>query len=697
MPISFSSPFRSSAKRSVISRANVVQSVTIEDRGDISPLEKEQDVHPSTKLHRAAAIAAEIGWQGTKELLYLLRDSTDVFPPLKSCIGGLVALVEICERAQGVSKGMLDVTGRLDRVMGLLAKRLAQDNASLISSAIDDQMHVLSGALVKLETMKWQGAFARVIQSRSLQGEVESICRTVVDAIQEIQLSIGLLVERNTGAILQEMVFQSLGRAKSAAYTAATAPYGIQRRSCTPGTRVMDLDHIMKWAVRTRYERTQPVFWLNGLAGQGKTTIAYTICERLERKREDISMVSLFCARQLDSHEEKLLVSTLAFELAECSASYASELRRALQQEHNLGDQILSVQMSKLLIGPWKRSAHARAEFQPTILVIDAIDENDAGLEFVYSLLSAMHAGQLPGLRAFFTSRPGPDLKSAFEGLGEKMVSIQTMNSALAFMWRDSLDIRLYLQEELHTKLDDATIGDVTRASAGLFLYASTVARLVKSKGKQRTRREQETRVRRLIEGATASQSKDSFIAEVDVTILDSLYGGILQDMLDDLDDEEVSARLHVLMTVVCTSQILDVPLLAALAGVEEDLVNAMVEGLHAVLYLDDDKHVFWCHNTFQDYILGTYKEFIPLTRARVVQHCHELLRTSAVSTTAESSIASGRLAFSSWRTSASSALRCRKWRVVYRTHPANKLYIITWDPQRTGRPFWSVWEGLGA
>ena len=37
------------------------------------------------------------GWAGTKLLLDLLKESSDIFPPLKCAVGGLVALIDVYE------------------------------------------------------------------------------------------------------------------------------------------------------------------------------------------------------------------------------------------------------------------------------------------------------------------------------------------------------------------------------------------------------------------------------------------------------------------------------------------------------------------------------------------------------------------------------------------------------------------------
>ena len=80
----------------------------------------------------------------------------------------------------------------------------------------------------------------------------------------------------------------------------------------------------MAWAKETDPVKAPSVYWLTGLAGLGKTTIAYTICKQLEESR--VPFTSFFCLRQLDSKNSKLLVTTLCRNLAELFSSYASEV-----------------------------------------------------------------------------------------------------------------------------------------------------------------------------------------------------------------------------------------------------------------------------------------------------------------------------------------------------------------------------------
>ena len=61
---------------------------------------------------------------------------------------------------------------------------------------------------------------------------------------------------------------------------------------CFPGTRESILKDLMLWA---RSPQDQNVFWLNGLAGTGKSTIAQSFSEAVAE--EGFLGASFFCSR----------------------------------------------------------------------------------------------------------------------------------------------------------------------------------------------------------------------------------------------------------------------------------------------------------------------------------------------------------------------------------------------------------------
>ncbi|KZV59559.1 hypothetical protein PENSPDRAFT_695034 [Peniophora sp. CONT] len=558
---------------------------------------------------------ANTSWAGFKLLLKVLKESSDGLTPLKATVGGLVALIEIYDRTKSNASGTEEVAQRLDRLMRIVAKRLGDDEKIASSLMGSSYIETLQEQLKEVALLKRHGRFQRAIESAQDEETLKAISGTVANALQELQLEIGLSAEKDTRAILQETVLQNLGRAKAAAYTAAVS--GVSRRSCTPGTRDSVLTDILTWALDESGD-CAPVYWMSGLAGQGKTTIAHTICERLERDRQDVSMISFFCSRQLDSSQEKLLVSTLAFELAESSASYATELLHALQAEHNLGDQKLSVQMSKLLVGPWSQSAHRRESLRPVVVVVDALDENDAGTEFVELILSASRQGQLAGIRILITSRPVPDIVHLCEPIeGRAVCNLNDVSR-----WLVQEEVLRYLEDELPDHSGEHYLVDLANASSGIFIYAATILRMVKSSHRRRTRTEQASTLRQLADQASISR----FLGDGRTTVLDDLYKSIVDEAFRDLRVAERETRELVLLTALGGSLPLELPWMAYLAGVDEEIAWVTLEALHPVISIGKYARIRPYHESFVDFIHVSYQAQMPSVFITIVHRSTTLI-----------------------------------------------------------------------
>src|SRR5215472_6122568 len=76
----------------------------------------------------------------------------------------------------------------------------------------------------------------------------------------------------------------------------------LTREQCTPNTHVAILEEIRNWAMDSSINNP-PVYWLNGAAGTGKSTIAYTIAHDFDddsaiAQSHRILMGTFFCSRQ---------------------------------------------------------------------------------------------------------------------------------------------------------------------------------------------------------------------------------------------------------------------------------------------------------------------------------------------------------------------------------------------------------------
>src|SRR5882762_10396441 len=104
------------------------------------------------------------------------------------------------------------------------------------------------------------------------------------------------------------------------------------RNGCLKGTRKDVLLQIEQWLVDKKDER---VFWLNGLAGTGKSTIAQTFSE--------ISFAdgklgaSFFCSRDFEDRSSlRAIFPTLAFQLAHRYPQFREQLLLVLRANHDV-------------------------------------------------------------------------------------------------------------------------------------------------------------------------------------------------------------------------------------------------------------------------------------------------------------------------------------------------------------------------
>ena len=141
-----------------------------------------------------------------------------------------------------------------------------------------------------------------------------------------------------------------LPHAKNASYDTRHAPDNDETQGCMVGTREKILAELEEWAS----DDTAPkVFWLNGMAGTGKTSIAHTLCERLDEKQ--MLGASFFCSRSASEEvrDASLIVPTIAFTLAQASPLLRSAMGQAIKDKPGVVSlHAVSKQFRLLLVNP---------------------------------------------------------------------------------------------------------------------------------------------------------------------------------------------------------------------------------------------------------------------------------------------------------------------------------------------------------
>ncbi|KAG6834145.1 hypothetical protein H0H93_011573, partial [Arthromyces matolae] len=255
----------------------------------------------------------------------------------------------------------------------------------------------------------------------------------------------------------------------------------------------------------------------------------------------------------------------------------------------------VDTQLESLLIAPWKASELARcAELSAPsqyLIIIDALDEIDGheGFKFLRSLLNVIDSHHLRDIKFFVTSRREQALETHVNSFTDRELShLEWVSPKEA-----QADIGTYLSTELPSLHSDDVEKLVTTA-AGLFIYAATITKYLAMHHPQ----EQRKLIERL-SGATPPHPSRM------TALLDNLYHQILSDAFGDFEAEFLLSRQQVLFTLLCTAvrtSTLIVTQLLPSGHDNTDIADEVVQRLHAVLYVEDNK-VLWYHKSFPDFL----------------------------------------------------------------------------------------------
>ncbi|KAF6751966.1 hypothetical protein DFP72DRAFT_461290 [Ephemerocybe angulata] len=157
---------------------------------------------------------------------------------------------------------------------------------------------------------------------------------------------------------------------------------------CHPDTRVAVQDSIVSWAAHSTGSKADParnIMWVTGPAGTGKTAIAGSIAETCS-KRGLLAGAFFFSSFSSDVSRrlKQYLIPTLAYQLV-CLPSFqdvAREVALAIRQDPAIFDKRLTDQLEALIIRPlrvWRRTPAESSEIVPQVIIIDGLDECEAG------------------------------------------------------------------------------------------------------------------------------------------------------------------------------------------------------------------------------------------------------------------------------------------------------------------------------
>ncbi|KAF5314863.1 hypothetical protein D9619_007088 [Psilocybe cf. subviscida] len=269
-------------------------------------------------------------------------------------------------------------------------------------------------------------------------------------------------------------------------------------QKCHPNTRVAVLDKIEKWALRVDPETSDTsILWLSGAAGAGKSAIAQTVAERFHSK--GLLIVSFFFGRSDASRNHaRSLVATIVYQLYSVLPPAAqSRVLAIIDQDPLIFTKSLLVQFESLIVKPLQPlfdDGFWNSVSAPHLVIIDGLDEcidREMQRNVLLVLSASVHQFHSP-LIFLLASRPEHDIQAIFSS--PDFLPIHT-RLFLDETYLPDHDIELFLRdqfEECRTTHpfrqmiptgwpSNHAVKEITSKSSGQFIYASVVAKFVKS------------------------------------------------------------------------------------------------------------------------------------------------------------------------------------------------------------------------
>ncbi|KAF9644340.1 hypothetical protein BDM02DRAFT_991052 [Thelephora ganbajun] len=643
----------------------------------------------------------------TKALLDIAKESTDIFPPLKSCLGGINALIKHYEQYNDVRDQLNDLIPWVEKLLVTLAKVNPDDDydeverRSQLAKSLEDigtrslslsekgkVARVLdkaqdSGEVTKLieklrqailvyQVSQQQSIYNQVAQLNSsfdvllklhekspVDKKIESVRarldrfrvegnaarnadefrrqKFLFETLEGVKDRLRLLTERSgtdqhagkeidaiavsdladdlRDAILdyqfsqqkaiynqnctlidaaESLVLNSCRRAQAAEFR-----HG-DRRGCLKGTRDTVLDDIESWS---KDYTVSPVYWLNGLAGTGKSTIAQTIAERLFA--DGRLGASFFCSRDFEDRRDlRHIFPTLAVQLAYGYPEYRSILIPLLRSNPGIVHESLYNQLETLIARPLSSSKIS------TVVIIDALDEcvDEDPQSAILSVMGRL-VEEIPNVKFLITGRPEPRIQSGFRlGLLRPLTDIFVLHEVEPSVI--NTDIRLFLEHGLRElakgqgiEQDDWPTDEhldlLCERAAGLFVYAVATLKFL---GHSFNPPNEQLDTIMKAPGSTAHEGKANL--QLGAT-LDSLYLSCFQTTFNRTSAEDDENVRLVIGAVVLAMNPLPPSAIATLVKLGKQRVMNLLRLTQSLLKLseDPDSPVLPFHKSFPDFI----------------------------------------------------------------------------------------------
>lgn len=372
---------------------------------------------------------------------------------------------------------------------------------------------------------------------------------------------------------------------------------------CLGNTRVRLLEMVDGWS---RSPDSAGIFWLSGMAGTGKSTIARTIADRFAKEGQ-LGASFFFSRGRGDLGNAGKFLTTIAAQFAGKHPFLKYQVSKAVAENPQIIYEGLGEQWKHLIVRPLTQFAERLSRLRTLAIVIDALDEceDEDDVRWILRLLPQITGLPNLQLRILVTSRPETPIRLGFRSMlqdAHRDFALHEIDRAVT-----ENDIFLFLSHEIEeiTKefglspwANSDDIRDLAFRASGLFIYAATACQFIRN-DKYSPPRESLKHLMDSPVGASPDASLDEMYNQV---LQYSVCGhdkgkGPLSDKLCARFREITGPIVVMFDTMTCTSY-------SNLIGIEEKMVLAVLGDLSSVLEISNHRPIQLLHPSFRDFII---------------------------------------------------------------------------------------------
>ncbi|KAK7579441.1 hypothetical protein V3481_015239 [Fusarium oxysporum f. sp. vasinfectum] len=424
--------------------------------------------------------------------------------------------------------------------------------------------------------------------------------------LQVDQTALLLEVNSTLSSLDQKWVLSRLQIAAGASFDSQAEEHN---PTCLPNTRVDLLNQISEWV---KDSNSQKLFWLNGMAGTGKSTVARTLAQSFSQSGH-LGASFFFKRGESDRDGLSKFVSTICAQLVESRPTLALHIKATIDSDPHVFDKTTREQFSKMIVQAFSSTTEDPRNSNPTVIIIDALDEcvRQEDVELIIHLFSHLEPSRI---KVFLTSRPELHIRISFNSVQGTYDSFTLHEIPRLTIYHD---ISIFLSHELarirmgynlsvseDRKLPPDWPGELqvqtlTEMAVPLFIFAATVSRFLAD--------------RRLGSPNDQLQEVLQYQAESRASQLDATYLPILNKLVSGLwakQKEKVIKRFReTIGSIIILRSPLSRSALGRMLELSRDVLDGQLEMLHSVLDVPpDDSPVRIFHASFRDFLIDPEK-----------------------------------------------------------------------------------------